>query len=211
MIDVNSALILIDLQNDFCPGGALAVPSGDDVIAVANRLMPAFELVLASLDWHPEDHASFAINHPGKKIGDLLLLNNAQQILWPAHCTQASKGAELHPALIQTKIDRIFYKGMDKYVDSYSAFFDNEHRHSTGLADYLRTHAIENVYLLGLATDYCVKYSSLDAVALGFNVFVIEDACRGVELQAGDIETAYAEMRAAGVKLIQSADILKPN
>ena len=207
----NSALILVDLQNDFCPGGSLAVPGGDEVIDVANQLQPMFDTVVATQDWHPHDHTSFAINHAGQSVGDTLLIENTQQILWPAHCIQDTNGAEFHPRLDTSHIKSIFHKGVEKNIDSYSAFFDNAHQRSTGLGDYLRQLGIENVYVMGLATDYCVKYSSLDAAALGFNVFVIEDGCRSVELHSGDTEQAYADMRAAGVKLVHSPDILSPN
>lgn len=203
----NSALILVDLQNDFCAGGSLEVPGGDQVIPVANQLLSQFDLVVATQDWHPHDHTSFAMNHPGYAIGDILTIDDVRQILWPEHCVQDTLGAEFHRDLHEEKIHRIFHKGIDKKIDSYSAFFDNAHRRSTGLGDYLKKQGIQNVYLMGLATDYCVKYSSLDAVQLGFHVFVIQDGCRGVNLHPGDVDKAYLEMQAAGIKLIQSTDI----
>lgn len=207
MTKTKTALILVDLQNDFCPGGNLAVPGGDEVIPIANQLQPLFDIVIATKDWHPQDHMSFASNHPGKNIGEVILVNDLEQILWPDHCIQGSKGAELHPLLETTNITNYFLKGVDKTVDSYSAFFDNAHLRSTGLADYLLAHKIEDIYILGLATDYCVRFSCLDAVHLGFSVHVIEDACRGVELKEGDIAAAFAEMKNEGVNIVRAKDI----
>lgn len=205
------ALIMVDLQNDFCKGGNLAVPGGEEVILIANHLQPHFELVVATKDWHLREHTSFAMNHPGNKIGDIVQVGGIPQVLWPNHCVQHSKGAEWHPALDTHAIAHVFYKGIDINVDSYSAFFDNKHLRSTGLGDYLQKEQVEDIYIMGLATDYCVKYSSLDAVHLGFHVYVIEDACRGVELHVGDIQRAFNEMQDAGVKLIKSTDILQSN
>jgi len=202
------ALILIDLQNDFCKGGSLAVPDGDLVIPIANQLQNYFDIIVATQDWHPHDHASFAVNHNGLQAGDVITLQGVQQVLWPAHCIQDTKGAEFHPDLNVHKVNKIFHKGTDKNIDSYSAFFDNAHLRATGLGDYLKDHHVQEVYIMGLATDYCVKYSALDAKALGFNVSVIEDACRGVELNEGDIAKALNEMRAAGIKLILTKDIV---
>lgn len=207
MIKDNSALILVDLQNDFCAGGSLEVPGGDEVISLANRLMQKFDLIVATQDWHPHDHTSFAANHAGSVIGDTIMIDDIRQILWPEHCVQDTVGATFHPALDEARIHRIFHKGIDKKIDSYSAFFDNAHKRSTGLGGYLAKKCVKNVYIMGLATDYCVKYSSLDAKHLGFNVYVIQDGCRGVNLHAGDVEQAYKEMQAAGVTLIQSSDI----
>lgn len=202
------ALIMVDLQNDFCRGGSLAVPEGEAVIAIANKLQPHFDLVVATQDWHPHDHMSFAINHPGHGVGDWVVVDDIPQILWPSHCEQNSNGAQFHPELDTHAITKIVHKGVDKKIDSYSAFFDNAHRRSTGLGDYLQSESVQEVYIMGLATDYCVKYSSLDAVHLGFTVYVITDACRGVEMNPGDSGQAFEEMRAAGVTLIQVADIV---
>lgn len=196
------ALIMIDLQNDFCHGGSLAVPGGDEVISKANQLQANFDLVIATLDWHPHDHMSFAPNHPNCGVGDMITVDDMQQILWPIHCVQGTKGAEFHADLNTQKVSEFFHKGVDKKIDSYSAFFDNAHKRSTGLGDYLRQHEVEDVYIMGLALDYCVKYSALDAKHLGFNVFVIEDACRGVELHEGDVAKAREEMLAAGVNMV---------
>lgn len=202
-----SALILIDLQNDFCPGGNLAVTDGDKIVPIANDLQQHFDIVIATQDWHPEDHLSFAVNHPDRAVGDYITLNNMEQILWPAHCIQGSSGAKLFSQLHTEKIQHIFHKGIDKQIDSYSAFFDNAHLRATGLGDCLKELHVEDVYLMGIATDYCVKYSSLDAIQLGFNVHVIIDGCKGIEKNEGDINNALAEMQAAGVKLILAKDV----
>jgi len=204
-----TALIMVDLQNDFCSGGSLEVPGGDAVIPLANRLQAYFDVLIATKDWHPEDHMSFASNHPGHKIGDIVVVHGLQQVLWPDHCLQEMKGSEFHPQFDASRIHQIVLKGTDKTIDSYSAFFDNEHRRSTGLADYLRNQGIKKIYIMGLATDYCVKYSCRDAVKLGFDVSVIEDGCRGVELKPGDIAAAYQEMQDEGVKVVQSMDIIQ--
>lgn len=199
-----NALIMVDLQNDFCRGGSLAVPDGDAVIPIANQLQSQFDLVVATQDWHPKDHMSFASNHPGKKIGDVIQVHGINQVLWPDHCVQNSKGAEFHPELNTSHIRRIFQKGTDRFVDSYSAFFDNEHLRSTGLADYLSHEGVTDIYIMGLATDYCVKFSCLDAVKLNMKVHVILDACRGVELNSGDIDQAIKEIQKAGIQLAES-------
>ncbi len=201
------ALILVDIQNDFLPGGALAVGEGDQVIPVANQLQPAFDLVIATKDWHPPDHGSFAANHVGCEPGGVIELDGLEQILWPVHCVQDSHGSELAADLDITRIHKVFFKGIDPKVDSYSTFFDNAKRRATGLGDYLRAAGVEEVYLLGLATDYCVKFSALDAVELGFRTFVVEDGCRGVDLQPGDSARALDEMRAAGVEVIHSYEV----
>lgn len=203
------ALIMVDLQNDFCTGGSLAVPGGEEVVSLANRLQPYFDLIVATQDWHPHDHMSFAINHSSLEVGDVIMVDDIPQVLWPAHCVQDSKGAQFHPELDVHRVKKIFHKGTDQKIDSYSAFFDNAHRRSTGLTDYLRSEGVTDVYIMGLATDYCVKFSSLDAIHQGFNVYIIHDACRGVELNSGDIEDAYDEMVAAGVKIIQAKDVIK--
>ncbi|MHB1220582.1 MAG: bifunctional nicotinamidase/pyrazinamidase [Gammaproteobacteria bacterium] len=204
---VKRALVLVDLQNDFCPGGKLPVEDGDKVIPLANQLQPKFELVVATQDWHPKDHMSFASNHDNAKIGETLMINNMPQIMWPAHCIRQTHGAAFHIDLDLNPETKIFYKGTDSQIDSYSAFFDNAHLRATGLAEYLRNEHVTDVYIMGLATDYCVKYSALDAVHTGFNVFVIEDACRGVELNSGDCAAAFEEMRQAGIKIVKSTDI----
>jgi nicotinamidase/pyrazinamidase len=186
------ALILVDLQYDFCPGGALAVAHGDETIAVANRLLPHFSTVAATQDWHPADHESFAPRHPGKQPGELIELAGVPQVLWPPHCVQGSRGAELHAGLLRDKITEVFPKGTDRTIDSYSGFFDNARRKPTGLADWLHERWITRLYVMGLATDYCVKATALDARDLGFETWVIEDGCRAVELAPGDGERAFA-------------------
>lgn len=201
-LNAKKALILIDLQNDFCKNGSLAVPDGDAVMPIANQIQAYFDVVVATQDWHPQDHMSFASNQPGHDIGEVISLNGTPQILWPAHCIQSSKGAALHPHLDTRRIHKIIFKGTDKAIDSYSAFFDNAHLRSTELADYLHQEKIKDVYIMGLATDYCVKFSCLDAVQLGFNVFLVEDGCRGVELHAGDVANAIEEMKRAGVRVV---------
>ena len=202
------ALIIVDLQNDFLPGGALPVPHGNEVIPVANKLQRHFELVLATKDWHPADHGSFAANHKGKKPGDRILLDGIEQILWPVHCVQNTRGAEFAPSFDTSRIIHVFHKGIDPKIDSYSTFFDNAHRRHTGLAHYLEKRGIKDVYLMGLALDYCVKYSALDARHLGFNTHVILDGCRGIELESGDIDRALNEMKSAGAVLLKSTELL---
>jgi nicotinamidase/pyrazinamidase len=201
------ALLLVDLQNDFLPAGALAVPRGDEVIPVANRVQPAFELVVATQDWHPAGHGSFASTRPGKRPGELAELAGLPQVLWPDHCVQGTRGAEFAPGLQLNRVEAIFRKGTDPAIDSYSGFFDNGHRKSTGLGDYLKGRGVSDVYVLGLATDYCVKFTALDAKKLGFRTFVVEDGSRGVELQPGDVARALQEMRSAGVTVAQSAQV----
>jgi nicotinamidase/pyrazinamidase len=201
------ALILVDLQHDFCPGGALAVARGDETVTVANRLLPYFSTVVATQDWHPADHQSFATQHPGRKPGELIELDGLPQVLWPPHCVQGTTGAAFHVDLQRDKITEVFPKGTDRTVDSYSGFFDNGHRKSTGLADWLRARWVTRVYVMGLATDYCVKATALDARDLGFETWVIEDGCRPVELHPGDGDRALAAMRGAGVTIVESGTI----
>jgi len=202
-----NALILVDLQNDFLPGGALPVPHGDEVIPVANELQRRFDLVVATKDWHPPNHGSFAANHPGKEPGDRIMLDGIEQILWPVHCVQNTHGAEFAAAFDTSRIAHVFHKGINPQIDSYSTFFDNAHRRHTGLAHYLEKHEIKNIYLMGLALDYCVKYSALDAAKLGFKTHVVIDGCRGVELKRGDTHSAIDEMRRAGVKIVTSGEL----
>jgi nicotinamidase/pyrazinamidase len=185
----SSALILVDIQNDFCPGGSLAVKDGDAVVPVANELQKHFELIVATKDWHPPGHTSFVS-------------------LWPPHCVQETAGAEFVAGLDTSRIARVFLKGTDLEIDSYSGFFDNEHRRATGLGDYLKERGVTGVVIAGLATDYCVKFTALDSVMLGFRTSVVVDACRGVEVNEGDTERAIEEMRAAGVKIVESRQLL---
>lgn len=201
------ALILVDIQNDFCPGGALAVAHGDEVVPVANELAKKFELVVATQDWHPADHGSFAANHPGKQPYEVMDLHGLDQVLWPVHCVQGSGGAAFVDALETGAITKVFQKGTDPTVDSYSGFYDNGRRKATGLGDYLRGRGVRQAYVLGLATDYCVKFTALDAASEGFDTYLVEDGCRGVELTPGDSEAAVTEMRDAGVTILQSGDL----
>ncbi len=193
------ALILVDLQNDFLPGGALGVPGGDEVIPIANGLIEDFGIVAATQDWHPADHGSFAVNHPGGQLFEQVDLHGLPQTLWPIHCVQETAGAELAPGLDTRRITRVFKKGTNAHIDSYSGFYDNGHRQSTGLAEWLREQGVKHVTVCGLATDYCVKFTALDALAEGFGVTLHLPACRGVDLSPGDVEATIAEMRAKGV------------
>ena len=183
------ALVLVDIQNDFCPGGSLAVEGGDEIVPVINELQKKFELVVATKDWHPPDHSSF-------------------ESLWPPHCVQDTEGAEFVEGLDTSRIAHTFLKGTDPAVDSYSGFFDNEHKLSTGLGDWLRAHGVTGVTIAGLATDYCVKFTALDALRLGFETMVVADACRGVEVNEGDTARAIEEMRRAGARIVESQEIL---
>ena len=201
------ALILVDIQNDFLPGGALAVPHGDEVVPVANKVSPRFDLVVATQDWHPPDHGSFAANHPGTQPYQVIDLEGLPQVLWPVHCVQESRGAALHDELEKGRIARVFQKGVDRGVDSYSGFYDNGRRRSTGMGEWLREQGVNSVYVMGLATDYCVKFTALDARTDGLDVYLVEDGCRGVELKPGDCERAIDELRAAGVTVLDSGDI----
>ena len=203
------ALILVDIQNDFVPGGALAVKEGDQVVPVANAVQEKFELVVATQDWHPRDHGSFAANNPGHNPGDLIDLEGLPQILWPVHCVQGTPGAEFVPGLDMSRVARIFQKGTDPSIDSYSGFFDNGRRKATGLGEYLKDQRVTEVFVLGLATDYCVKFTALDARMLGFSAWLVTDGCRGVELRAGDVDRAVEEMRSAGVETIPSNQIME--
>jgi nicotinamidase/pyrazinamidase len=202
-----NALVLVDLQYDFCPGGALAVPHGDQVVTIANRVARRFDLVVATQDWHPREHGSFAANHAGAKPYDVIDLDGLEQVLWPVHCVQGTRGADLHAELDRSRIARVFHKGTDPRVDSYSGFHDNGRRKSTGMGEWLMTQGVTSLYVLGLATDYCVKFTALDGVADGFGVYLVEDGCRAVDLAPGDGERAIESMRAGGVTVIGSGDI----
>ena len=198
------ALILVDLQNDFMPGGALAVPEGDAVVPLANELLTRYPIVVATQDWHPANHGSFAANHQGAAIYDQIELAGLPQVLWPVHCVQGTEGAAFHRDLARDQITKVFPKGTDPTIDSYSGFHDNGHRHSTGLAEWLREQQVDAVDVLGLATDYCVKFTALDAQAEGFATRLIAPACRAVNLQPGDDARALDELRAAGVTVLDA-------
>lgn len=198
------ALLLIDLQNDFLPGGPLGVPGGDEVIPLANALIDNFETIVATQDWHPANHGSFAANHPGRELYETIDLHGLSQTLWPIHCVQQTGGAYFAPGLDTRRITRVFPKGTDAEIDSYSGFFDNGHRQSTGLADWLRKQGITELTICGLATDYCVKFTALDALAEGFTTNLYLPACRGVNLQPGDVDRAVQEIVDAGGNLIDS-------
>ncbi len=193
------ALIVIDVQNDFCPGGALAVPNGDEIVAPINAMMPDFDAVILTQDWHPAGHSSFASSHPGKAPYDLVEMPYGPQVLWPDHCVQGTPGAEFHPGL-RTDADLILRKGFRSAIDSYSAFFENDRTTPTGLEGYLRTRGIDRLTLVGLATDFCVHYSAVDAARLGFDVTVRTDVCRAIDLD-GSLAAAEQAMRDTGVTL----------
>jgi len=200
-----NALILVDIQNDFLPGGALPVAEGDQVAAVANRLMSRFELVVATKDFHPANHLSFASQHPGRRVGDVIDLDGLDQILWPDHCVEGTGGADFAADLNLASIECVFEKGTDRTIDSYSGFFDNGHRRATGLADFLQRRDVTDVHVMGLATDYCVKSTALDAVEIGFSTHLILDGCRGVDLSPGDVDLAVDELRRTGVDITDSS------
>ncbi len=194
------ALLVIDVQNDFCPGGALAVAGGDEIVGPINALMAGFEAVLLTQDWHPEGHSSFASRHPGKAPFEMTEMPYGPQVLWPEHCVQGSEGAAFHPGLDTTRADLIIRKGFRPQIDSYSAFFENDHATPTGLEGYLRTRGITDLTMVGLATDFCVAFSAVDAARLGFTVTVLTDHCRAIDLD-GSLAGAQANMRDAGVTL----------
>lgn len=196
-------LLLIDIQNDFLAGGALAVPGGDEIVPLVNAALPAYELVVATQDWHPEDHGSFAANHLDRRPFEQGELDGLPQTLWPVHCVQNTGGALFAPGLDTRRIRRVFPKGMNPRIDSYSGLFDNGRRASTGMAEWLRTQGVSALTVAGLATDYCVKFTVLDALAEGFRVEVLAAACRGVNLAPGDVGRALEEMRARGARIVE--------
>lgn len=200
-------LIITDVQHDFMPGGALGVPGANDIIAKINELIPRFDHVFATLDWHPKNHISFASTHH-KKIGEVIKIGKIEQILWPVHCVQNTHGADFPKELHQERIEAVFHKGTDPNVDSYSTFYDNARHRSTGLADHLHKYHLSNLYFVGVATDYCILYSVLDALALNFTVSVIRDACRAINRHPGDEEKAYKQMIQKGAKVVFSSEIV---
>lgn len=209
MFPATIALILVDLQVDFMPTGMLPVTEADRVVPLANDLMPSYQTIVATQDWHPANHGSFAANHPWRKPGQVIDLHGLQQVLWPIHCVQGTWGAEFVSSLEVEKITKVFQKGTDPKIDSYSGFYDNGHRKSTGMAEWLREQGIDEVHVLGVATDFCVKFTVLDALQEGFAVSLIQNASRGVNLQAGDVERAVEEMEAAGAVITGSSDLLE--
>lgn len=194
------ALIVIDVQNDFCPGGALAVPGGDEIVSGINALMGEFDAVILTQDWHPAGHSSFASSHAGKNAMELIDMPYGPQVLWPDHCIQGTKGAEFHDRLNTTRADLVIRKGYNPAIDSYSAFFENDHTTATGLAGYLQTRGLTELTMVGLATDFCVNFSAVDAAKLGLTVTVREDLCRAIDLD-GSLAAARDGMMAAGVTL----------
>lgn len=197
-------LIVTDVQHDFMPGGALGITGANAIVPVINRLIPKFDHVFATQDWHPPHHISFASTHH-KKVGEVIRVGDLEQILWPDHCVQNTHGADFATGLHRERFEAVFHKGTDPKVDSYSTFFDNARKRQTGLADHLRKANLKDLYFVGLATDYCVLYSVLDALELGFNAWVISDACRAINLKPGDEERALEKMRLQGTKIIQSS------
>lgn len=205
-IEPNDVLLVIDVQNDFCPGGALAVAGGDEVIAPIHAVAQRFEHIVLTQDWHPADHASFAAAHAGKQPFESVQMYYGQQTLWPAHCVQGSRGAEFHPALSLPRAELVLRKGFRREIDSYSAFFENDRVTATGLAGYLRERGLRRVFLVGLAYDYCVGFSALDARRLGLEAFVLGDACRAIGLN-GSVESMEEKFASAGVNVVNCAEI----
>lgn len=199
-------LLIIDLQNDFCPGGALPVPEGDKIVPVVNKIMTKFNYVVATQDWHPKNHISFASTH-NKPVGETVVVNGITQILWPEHCVQGSYGAQLHPGLNTEKINLILRKGVNPNIDSYSAFLENDKKTETGLHYWIAGLGIKEVYICGLALDYCVYYSACDSVKFGFKTFVIIDATRGVNVPEGNIERTINHMKSIGINIVSYEDL----
>ena len=199
--DDRDVLVIVDIQNDFCPGGALAVPHGDEIVPAVNRLAAEFAHVVLTQDWHPRGHASFASSHLGKQPFDTLEVSHSEQILWPDHCVQGTRGAAFHPDLDVQHAELVLRKGFRAPVDSYSAFFENDHRTPTGLVGYLKERRFERITLCGLATDFCVFYSAIDGRQSGFEVTVVTDACRGIDID-GSLAIAMHSMKEAGVTLL---------
>lgn len=203
----NKALLVIDVQNDFCPGGRLAVERGDEVVPVINRLSDCFQVSVLTQDWHPQNHASLVSNHPGAEPFSTINLNYGVQVLWPDHCVQGSEGAAFHPDLATDGADLILRKGNNSNIDSYSAFYENDRKTPTGLLGYLRERNIDELVLAGLATDFCVRYSAVDAARLGFKVRLVKDACRAIDLD-GSLDAAMTEMNEHGVAFVDSSAII---
>lgn len=208
MKGVHEVLLVVDVQNDFMPGGALAVPHGDEIVPLVNRLARGFSHVMLTQDWHPASHVSFAANHAGRAPFETITLPYGEQVLWPVHCVQGTPGAQLHSELDVPHARAVIRKGHHENVDSYSAFLEADRKTPTGLAGYLRETGVTRVWCCGLATDYCVAWSALDAHAAGFEVAVIEDASRAIDLN-GSLAAAWQQLQAAGVSRVQSAEVLR--
>ena len=201
------ALLIVDVQNDFCPGGALEVPNGDQIIPAINRLSEHFDVVIQTQDWHPEGHSSFASSHRDKKPFETIEMPYGQQVLWPDHCVQSSRGSDFHPDLDTNRSQLIIRKGFRKEIDSYSAFYENDNSTTTGLSGYLKERDIDTLYAVGLATDFCVKWSVIDGIKEGFNIFVVEDAVKGIDIE-GSVDQAWDEMLEKGAQKISSTELL---
>lgn len=201
------ALLVVDIQNDFCPGGALAVPDGDTIVPTVNKLINVFDAVIQTQDWHPAGHSSFASTHEGKEPYDTIEMDYGTQVLWPDHCVQGSMGAEFHPELNTLKTQVVIRKGFRKTIDSYSTFFENDQKTTTGLTGYLNQRGITDLYTVGLATDFCVKWSILDGIDEGFNMHIVKDAVKGIDLE-GSLDAAWNEMKEKGVDIVTSDDLL---
>lgn len=204
-----TALLLVDIQNDFMPGGALEVQKGDQIIPAVKRLIELpFEVILASKDWHPSNHISFAATHH-KQAGEVITVEGIEQILWPVHCVHDTAGSDFYPGWNTDRVHKVFHKGTDPEIDSYSAFFDNSRNKSTGLGEYLKKKGIKTLFLAGLTTEYCVKYSAIDAISMGLQVYVVADACKGVNLRPNDSKNALREMEAAGVLVVSTDEAVR--
>lgn len=206
MQDASTALIVVDVQNDFCPGGNLAVPDGDAVVPVINRLALQFETIVLTQDWHPAGHASFATSHQGRAPFELVEMLYGPQVLWPDHCVQGSEGARFHPALDLSRAQVVIRKGFRREIDSYSGFIEADRRTPTGLAGYLAARGVKRVVIAGLATDFCVNWTAQDAVAAGFETFVVEDACRAIDLD-GSLAASWTQMAEVGVRTLRADDL----
>ena len=201
------ALLIVDVQNDFCPGGALEVPNGDKIVPTINNLSQQFDVVVQTQDWHPAGHSSFASSHEGKNPFETIEMPYGEQVLWPDHCVQGSEGAKFHPDLDTDRSQLIIRKGFRKAIDSYSAFYENDDQTTTGLTGYLRARNIDTLYAVGLATDFCVKWSVIDGLKEGFDVHVVEDAVKGIDME-GSVEQAWNEMQDAGAEKVSSTNLL---
>ena len=202
----DTALVLIDIQNDFCPGGALAVNQGDEIVDISNKIQERFKIKIITQDWHPSTHKSFASNHEGKEPLSIVEMFYGPQVLWPNHCIQGTEGSEFHSKLVTDNADLIIRKGFRPEIDSYSAFFENDQKTPTGLDGYLKSRGINTIYLCGLALDFCVYFSAIDGAKLGYNVIVIEDACRAIDLN-GSLENSLNDMKSKGIRLLTTSNL----